>query len=166
MTLQAGSPQLRVEISVENVGAIGRTAGYWSQSLVYPGGVSAAMPTVFRPNVRAISVSTYDKATERFTFSTEEPDTGFVRDPQKGWMATLNAETRTGMAFVMSFDELMFLYNCMPYTNEWQYKSVGIPVGKAWKTDFVLYPINGFTRVDYASRTMLAAVQPPMTTAQ
>ena len=55
----------------------------------------------------------------------------------------------------------MFLYNCLgQFTSEWQYKAVGIPKGKAWKTDFVVVPIAGLPRVDYASRRLVAAVEP------
>ena len=61
----------------------------------------------------------------------------------------------------MRYDELMSLYNCTPsYTTEWQYRTAGIPAGKVWKTDFVVYPVIGLSRVDYASRTLAAAVEP------
>ena len=68
-------------------------------------------------------------------------------------MATLGEQSQSGLAFVMRYDELMSLYNCAPnYTTEWQYRTAGIPAGKMWKTDFVVYPVVGLSRVDYASR--------------
>ncbi|HEY3396104.1 MAG TPA: hypothetical protein VGM19_00445 [Armatimonadota bacterium] len=161
MTLTAGSPLLHVEITMENASPVGKQAGYWSQSLLYPGGRKAETPVAFRPSLRGVSMSRYDPLNIRYSFTAGEPESGFVHDPQQGWMAVLGAESHLGMAFVMRYDELMFLYNCMAYyTNEWQYNAVGLPVGKAWKTDFVLYPLAGLARVDYASRTLVAAVAP------
>ncbi|HEY3415621.1 MAG TPA: hypothetical protein VGM23_01940, partial [Armatimonadota bacterium] len=161
MTLTADSPMLQVEISIENTTAVGRQAGYWSQNILYPGGKRDDIPVYCRPSVRGTSISLYDAKTDRYSFSAEESTTGFVNDPQLGWMATLGEQSHSGLAFVMHYDELMFLYNCTPScTTEWQYRLVGIPAGKTWKTDFVVYPVDGLSQVDYASRVLAAAVAP------
>ena len=159
MTLTDDSPLLSVEIAIENVGKVGRLAGYWSQSVLYPGGDRDDTRVVFRPATRGVSMSLFDAKSGRFSFTAEEPGDGFVQDPQGAWMATLGAKAHSGLAFVMRYDELMYLYNCMPDTNEWQYKATGIPVGKTWKTDFVVYPIT-LPRVDYACRSFAAAIEP------
>ena len=107
----------------------------------------------FRPSLRGTSMSSFDAKTRWFSFDAEEPADGFVRDPQQGWMAVLGEQSHSGLAFVMQYDELMFLYNCSTgYTTEWQYRTAGIPARKVWKTDFVVYPVAGLSRVDYASR--------------
>ncbi len=161
MTLTSGSPLLHVEVAMENVGQVGKQAGYWSQSLLYPGGSKDDGQVLFRPGVRGVSMSLYDPESQLYSFTAEEPPQGFVRDPQQGWMATLGERSHLGVAFVMRYDELMFLYNCTSsYTNEWQYQTVGLPVGKTWTTDFVVYPLADLPRVDYASRTLVAAVEP------
>jgi hypothetical protein len=113
---------------------------------------------LFRPSLRAVSDATYESRGNKWTY---EYGDAFVRDPQQGWMVTLGAESKSGLAFVMKYDELMFLYNCFSFfTNEWQYTTAAIPAGKTWRTDFVIYPLNGLPRVDYASRRFVAAVEP------
>lgn len=158
LTLRADSPVLLVEVGVENVGKTGRLAGYWSQNICYAGGRKEEKQLYFRPSLRAVSDATYESRGNKWTF---EYGTDFVRDPQQGWMAALGAESQSGLAFVMRYDELMFLYNCFSFfTNEWQYTTAAIPAGKTWHTDFVIYPLDGLPRVDYASRRLAVAVEP------
>lgn len=161
MTLRADSPVLLVEVRMENVGQVGRVAGYWNQNLLYANGGKTEPHRFFRPSARGVSVLTYESVGNRMAVDDNGTPDGFVRDPQQGWMAVLGADSRNGVAFVMKYDELMFVYNCwISFTSEWQYKAVGIPAGKTWKTDFVVYPLAGLPRVDYASRRLAAAVEP------
>jgi len=160
MTLRAGSPVLLVELGMANVGNVGRVAGYWNQNILYAGGDKREKQLFFRPSIRGVSVASYESVGDRQTVSLGTPD-GFVRDVQQGWMAALGADSRSGVAFVMKYDELMFVYNCLSYfSSEWQYRAAAIPAGKTWNTDFVVYPIAGLPRVDYASRRLVAAVEP------
>ncbi|HEY3378941.1 MAG TPA: hypothetical protein VGL77_15755, partial [Armatimonadota bacterium] len=160
ITLRDDSPLLHVEVTVENTGKAGRVMGYWSQNILYANGDKQEKHLYFRPSIRGVSVASYESKPDRAIVDFE-PQDGFVRDPQQAWMVSLGADSHRGMAFVMSYDELMFLYNCFSFfTNEWQYKATGIPGGKSWKTAFDLYPIAGFARVDYASRALVASVEP------
>ncbi len=160
MTLRAGSPVLSVEVTMENVGDVGRLAGYWNQSILYAGGRKDEKQLYFRPSSRGVSTASYDSVSGLRTADVGTVD-GFVRDVQNGWMAVTGAECKSGLAFVMKYDELMFLYSCLgQFTTEWQYRAVGIPRGKAWSTDFVVYPIARLPRVDYASRRIVAGVEP------
>lgn len=160
MTLRAGSPLLHVEVAIENIGAVGRSMGYWNQNIFYAGGEKMQDHLFFRPGIRGVSKATWKSATGESEVENGD-SSGFVRDPQNGWTATLGAGTKSGLAFVMPYDELMYIYNAMSsYTTEWQYNNVAIPAGKTWRTEFVLYPLAGFERVDYASRRLAAAVLP------
>ncbi len=161
LTLRADSPVLQVEVSIENTGKTGRLAGYWSQHVFYADGRKEEMQRYFRPTVRAVSEVSYQSQGDVRSGDQYGDKYGFVRDPQQGWMAVLGAESKRGLAFVMRYDELMFLYNCLgQYTTEWQYTNAAIPAGKTWRTDYALYPIAGLSRVDYASRRCVAAVEP------
>ncbi|MHB9026661.1 MAG: hypothetical protein ACYC7E_21220 [Armatimonadota bacterium] len=161
MTLRAGSPLIEVSVRLENTGKVGRVAGYWSQQIFYADGEKQEKQHFYRPTIRAVSEASYESTLARSVIDANGSADGFVRDPQQGWMATLGGESQRGLAFVMRYDELMFLYNCTPqFTTEWQYKNTAIPAGKAWETDFVVYPIAGLPRVDYASRRFAAAVEP------
>lgn len=160
ITLKAGSPVLLVEIVMQNIGQMGRVAGYWNQNILYAGGRKEEKQLYFRPAIRGVTMATYDSTTGLRTVDVRT-SSDFVHNVQQGWMAALGADSHSGLAFVMKYDELMFLYNCLgQFTSEWQYKAVGIPKGKAWKTDFVVVPIAGLSRVDYASRRLVAAVEP------
>ena len=99
MTLTAGSPALRVEIAIENTVSAGRQAGYWSQSIVYPGGKKEDTPVHFRPGLRGTSMSLFDVKTGQYSFTAEEPAAGFVRDPQAG----LDGRARRAVVQWLSF---------------------------------------------------------------
>ncbi len=160
MTLRADSSQLFVEVSLENVGNIGRIAGYWNQSILYASGNKEKVQLYYRPTTRGVSVATYDKIINKCTYTAKSDN--FVKNPQQGWTALLGDNgTTSGIAFVMKYDELMYFLNLLEdFTCEWQYNAVNIPPGKTWKTDFVVYPIADLPTVDYASRTMVASVEP------
>lgn len=162
MTLNDDSPALLIEVSLQNVGAIGRTAGYWNQNILFANGNKQEKQLYFRPAIRGISEASYEIVPARAVVNGEIVSSqDFVRDPQQGWMAVLGADSHNGIAFVMEYDELLFLYNCFNFfTSEWQYKKVGIPGAKTWKTSFVIYPLVGLPRVDYAGRHFVAAVEP------
>ena len=57
-------------------------------------------------------MSLFDAKTAQFSFTAEEPTSGFVRVPQQAWMAVLGEQSQSGLAFAMRYDELMSLYNC------------------------------------------------------
>ncbi|HEY3417017.1 MAG TPA: hypothetical protein VGM23_09060, partial [Armatimonadota bacterium] len=161
MTLRADSAQLYVEVAMENTAPTGRLAGYWLQNQPYANGAKEEKQCYFAPTVRGVSQGSYEVASDRVTVDENGSTDGFTRNPQHGWLAVLGADSHNGMAYVMKYDELLFLYTCFPsFTMEWQYKSAAIPTGKAWKTDFVLYPLVNLPRVDYASRRLVAAVEP------
>ncbi|MHB9131702.1 MAG: hypothetical protein ACYDBB_11515 [Armatimonadota bacterium] len=161
MTLRDGSPLLFVEIELQNTGEVGRVAGYWSQHILFANGDKSEKQLFYRPSVRGVSEATYESVGDKMTVGPGDSADGFIRDPQHGWMAVMGVQSRNGVAFVMKYDELMFIYNCMSYfTTEWQYRAAGIPAGKSWKTDFVVYPLTGLPRVDYAGRDFAAAVEP------
>ena len=161
LTLRDDSPVLQVEIAVENVGQTGRLAGYWSQHVFYADGRKEETQRYFRPSVRAVSEVTYQSHGDIRTGDQYGDNRGFVRDPQQGWTAVLGAESGNGLAFVMRYDELMFLYNCLgQFTTEWQYTNAAIPAGKTWRTDYLVYPLAGMPRVDYASHHCVVAIEP------
>ena len=161
MTLRAGSPVLSVEVELQNTAKVGRTAGYWTQSLAYAGGDKAEKQLYFRPSLRAVSEASYKSVEGVAKIDPYGDADGFVRDPQNGWMAALGADSKTGLAFAMRYDELLYIYNSFPtFTSEWQYKNVAIPAGKSWQTSFEIYPLGGWNRVDYASKNLVAAAAP------
>lgn len=161
MTLRANSPQLLIEVAMENTSPTGRMAGYWFQSQLYANGAKDEKQCYFAPTIRGVSMGSYESQGDQITVDENGSPDGFTRNPQQGWLATLGAESHNGLACVMRFDELLFLYTCFPAsTMEWQYKSAAIPSGKIWKTDFVIYPLEKLPRVDYASRRLVAAVEP------
>ncbi len=87
VTLTADSPLLYVEASLQNVGKVGRLAGYWAQNVLYPNGDKDETLLFYRPAVRGASEGNYSGKT---TLLTVNPDTnidGSVREPQNGWMA-------------------------------------------------------------------------------
>ncbi|MBI4025228.1 MAG: hypothetical protein HY360_09635 [Verrucomicrobia bacterium] len=88
-----------------------------------------------------------------------QPDHGdvFVKNPICGWTAALNRKTREGLAFIMNYNDLQWLYNCLPCnTVEWLCDPVSLQPAASWRTEVNLVPFQGLTNITFASRNFVA----------
>lgn len=147
LTLREHDRAVKVRIRLTNTTAEGKYIGYWLQNICWLGGDKEG-DQYFRPSKRGIDETSSDEANPR--------NGGFVREPQAGWLAAVDAKTQTGLVFFMDFNSLWFLYNCAPAsTIEWQDDAVAIPSGKSWQTEVSFMPIAKLPSVSYASSRLL-----------
>lgn len=150
-TLREADDKVRVSIRLTNTAAEGKFIGYWQQHVCWLGDGKEG-DRYFRPAKRGVSVTSSDAA--------NPPDKGFIREPQDGWTAAVDARTGHGLVFLMAYNDLWFLYNCPPAnTIEWQYDAVAIPAGKHWETAVTMMPTTGLPAISYASDRLLAGVE-------
>jgi hypothetical protein len=150
-TLREGDDRVRVSVRLTNTTAEGKYVGYWMQHVCWLGGGKEG-DRYFRPSKRGVSTASSDDA--------NPPDAGFIREPQAGWTAAVDAKTQQGLVFLMDYNDLWFLYNCCPAnTIEWQYDAVAIPAGKSWETAVTMLPTTGMQEISYASEDLLAGVR-------
>ncbi|HEY3416153.1 MAG TPA: hypothetical protein VGM23_04635, partial [Armatimonadota bacterium] len=132
ITLAADSPVLHVKVQVTNPTADGKVMGYWMQNVLWAGG-DREHDCYLRPNYRKVSRVGWDWKTKAPILGFMESE--FERAPTAGWSAVVDEQQHAGMAFLMDYGSVMFLYNCLQNTTlEWQYLQAAIPPGKTWET--------------------------------
>ena len=146
ITIYENSPVIDVFIEITNQGDKGKLLDYWVQNIVSGAG-NPANDLYFRPTPEGISEG---KATKK----------EFIYTPAAGWMAVCDPTKKLGIAFIMDYNYLKTLYNCIPFfTNEWMYDRVAIPKGATWKTDYKLILTKGLPAVSYASDNIIANIE-------
>jgi len=144
--LKKGNPGLFCHIKVTNTDERGKLLSYWQQHIVFPKGEADPEETVMiRPSRRGVRVST------------REDREDYIHDVMAGWTAILDRKRKVGMAFLLDYDDLGFLYNALSVsTTEWVAEDAYLPAGKTWETDTVALPLKGFSSLQHASRRFLA----------
>jgi uncharacterized membrane protein len=151
LTLREGSKVVRDAVVLTNTNTEGRDLGYWQQNVAWLGG-EQRQNLYFRPSKRGVSVVSSEDQ--------NPPDNGFIHNPAAGWMAGIDQKTKTGLVFLMDYNDLWFLYNCTgANTMEWQYEAVAIPPGKSWKTAVTMIPISGLDSLTFASEQLLMSTK-------
>jgi hypothetical protein len=154
MTLTADSPAVQVDVSLTNPTTDIKTAGYWAQHIFRLGGLSNNYD--FRPFTGGRAVATYEIKGD----VGQDAGQDFVKDPTAGWTAVVNSVTGETAVFLMDYNDLRWLYNCIGnYTTEWYYDLLRMAPGRVWKTQYELLPLTGYHGVSYASRRLVADVR-------
>lgn len=79
--------------------------------------------------------------------------------PVAGWMAGIDRNKKSGLAFIMDYNYLKKLYSCGS-TAEWFYDNVLLPSGESFKTEYFIKPIKDFKNLAYASKDIIADIVP------
>lgn len=154
MTLTADSPAVRVEVTLRNPTEGIKTVGYWAQHIFRLGGDNDNY--YLRPYSGGLSVASY--VTQGGVGDRLGQD--FVKDPTAGWTATLNTVTGEAAVFLMDYNDLRWLYNCIGnYTTEWYYDLLRMAPGRVWTTQYTLLPLSGYRSVSHASHRLVADVR-------
>lgn len=151
LTLRPGSPVLRITYTLTNTSAEAVRPGFMPKFDLFVSG-EREENYYLRPSTRGLSLG-YDQGG-----TIQGPE--FVKDPIAGWTVAVNRRTAEGLAFLMDYNYLQYLYNCISYnTVEWIYDRVSLPPGASWSTEVKLIPFQGFTEVCHVSPRLLAQVQ-------
>ena len=108
----------------------------------------------YRPGPKGPEMVYYDPAT-RANVGAE-----LLKQPVEGWTAALDPDGSLGLVFLMDYNYLMWLYNCLgASTVEWFYDRVALPPGRAWETRLYAVVVEKIPQVSYASPNVIASTR-------
>ena len=156
LTLKQGDPRLHAVLRLRNPADAPRSPVPWSQHCFFVGG-SKENDHYFRPATTGVL-----EAWANFTTTeTKRSGTEFVREPVAGWTAVTDSVTGEGAAFLMRYNDLFWLYNCIgSMTVEWWYDPIPLPPGASWETEVTVIPFVGLKSVAYADERVVASLEP------
>ena len=148
VVLRAGSPVIQVETMLENHGKEDRKINFWSKHDLILNG-DRERDTYFRPDIFGIAKGWFAKQ--------KAVGDDRIQYPVAGWSAVTDEKTKENVVFLMDYNDLQWLYNCICANSvEWWYDWVSIPPGKTWKTQYWIVPRLGFSGFSHASAFVLA----------
>lgn len=177
--LSADAPTVECVIRLHNRSAEGRNPAYALRN-GYVDGVHREQLRYFRPSRHGIHLAGPNlPATDQM-----------VWDPAAGWTATLDLDSRRGIAWLLDPGKVMMFYNCInaisgrhieEFPNrygvdplymfdnasvtaigaDWYYRRACIPAGGVWETQVTLVPFQGLTSVAHACDDFVASVTWP-----
>ena len=156
MTLKRGDPRLYTIIRLKNATDAPRSPTPWIQNMFYVGG-GKENNHYYRPSTTGIQEAWADYTGTRTVLNGSD----YIREPVAGWSAVANTANGEGAAFLLSYNDLFWLYNCIgALTAEWWYNPVPLPAGATWETPVTMVPFAGLKSVAYADSTFVAELAP------
>jgi len=155
MTFRGDTPAVKAVVILSNPSDTYKRPGFWQQHCFSVGGDRENV-FHFRPSTVGIKVATNERMGNRWRRRGED----FVKDAVAGWTGTADAETKEGAVFLMDYNYLKWLYNCIPcWTVEYFYDRVSIRPGGSWQTEQYFIPTRGYEGFSYADGHVLADVR-------
>lgn len=158
VTLKTGQPFFRFDFEFINKDKYAKRPTFWvhNNSYVARGGKD----TVVRPTDQGLSAIGGDQ--EAYGGPQGQQ---FIDFFNHGWTADISKERREGIIYLVDYDYVEKLYNCFTDhgdngTTEWWYDSILAFHDRPWKGRVYILPIIGLSRVDYANRYFIAALEP------
>ncbi|MBU4366069.1 MAG: hypothetical protein KKF10_02945 [Verrucomicrobia bacterium] len=149
LTVKAGVPGVFCRVKFKNTDTVAKLFAYWQQHIVFPLGTATQERTVMlRPSRRGVRILKADGREH------------YIKDVTAGWTAILDQPQRTGVAFLLDYNKLGFLYNAASaYTTEWVAEDTYMPAGQEWEVESVAVPFRGLGGLQHASSNFLADLQ-------
>lgn len=92
----------------------------------------------------------------RYTSYGEE----FLRRPMRGWSAWIDHDKKEGCVFLIDYNELYWLYNCMgSSTLEWWCDPVTLEPGGKWETTVRVAPFTDLLEVSHADASLVGDLE-------
>jgi len=158
VTLKTGQPFFRFDFEFTNNDKYAKRPTFWvhNNSYVARGGKD----TVVRPSDQGLCAIGGDQEAYAGPQGTQ-----YIDFFNHGWTADLSKERREGIIYLMDYDYVEKLYNCFENrgengTTEWWYDSILAFKDRPWKGRVYILPIIGLSRVDYANRYFICALEP------
>ncbi len=152
ITVRAGSPAVHCVLRLTNQGNETLTRGLWPKTDVALSGIKPHT-YYYRPYERGVLVNGWSE--EKKTNVGED----WLRTPTEGWTAALQADHNEGLVWLMDYNWLRTLYDCLScWTVEWFYDELPFPPGYKWETAYDMILLKGFTNMAHAAPTVLAGM--------
>jgi len=156
LSLSDASPVVTAKVAMQNPTDAVKTVGYWSQHIFRLGGMGDNY--YVRPSTTGLAVGTFEYLDEGR--KRERVGDEWVKAPTDGWTAALNPTTGEAAVFLMDYNDLRWLYNCIGnHTTEWYYDLLRMVPGSRWETEIRMLPLRGYRGVSFASREVVADVR-------
>jgi len=153
--LTENNPFLKVCIQLLNKGKESKSPAFWIQHCMDING-DKENDWYYRPS--SIGVN---RGTLKVKGTHQRIGKDFVRDPVAGWSGCIDSSLNEGAIFLMDYNYLETLYNCIPFhTVEWFYEQIFLPPEKKWRTEVFLIPTLNFSSYAYASRNYILSIEP------
>ncbi len=154
MTLKRGDPRLHAVIRLKNETEAPRAPTPWVQNMFHVGGGKTDNRD-FRPTTTGIQ----EAWAEYTATETKRNGEDFVREPTAGWTAVANTANGEGAVFLVTYNDLFWLYNCIgALTTEWWYDPVPLAPGASWESPVTMVPFEGLKSVAYADQKVIASL--------
>ncbi len=152
LTFSADTPAVRSEITLKNPTADFKRPGFWRQHCFYPGGTQGDQ-YYFRPSTVGLNLAAFRQPGSR------RLGDEWVKDPTAGWTACVSPASGDGAVFLMDYNYLRWLYDCVPcWTKEYMYDRVNLPPAGNWQTEEWFIPTAGYPGVSYADPKVIGYV--------
>ena len=158
VSLRRGQPFFRFDFEFIDNDKYAKCPKFWvhNSSYVARGGRDTAV----RPTDQCLSAIGGDQAAYAGPQGVQ-----FIDFFNHGWTADISKERREGIVYLMDYDYVEKLYNCFSSgddsgTTEWWYDSILVFNKRPWKGRVYILPTIGLSRVDYANRYFIAAIEP------
>lgn len=152
ISVRAGSPAVHCVLALTNQGNDTITRGLWPKTDVAISGIKPRT-YYYRPYGRGVLVDGWSEE--------KQGNVGedFLRTPTEGWTAAIQADQNEGLVWLMDYNWLRTLYNCLScWTVEWFYDELPFPPGYRWETAYDMILLKGFANLAYASPTLLTGI--------
>jgi len=142
IALVGEKPLIRLRVRFVNETDEGKLVHYWLQNVCSAAG-NVERDRFFRPGPEAFAPLAGDTSDWLYT-------------PTGGWTARCDPEEHAAIVWLMDYNYLKTLYNCIPRTTEWMYDPVPIPAGQTWETTVWTAFCTGLDAVTHASESLIA----------
>lgn len=155
LSLRRADPRLHAIVRLKNPTSSPRSPISWVQNCLYLGG-GRENDRYFRPTTTGI----LEGWAEFTSMGVTRHGLDFVRNPSAGWSAVSDQKTGEGAVFLMDYNDLFWLYNCIgALTVEWWFDPVPLKPGAQWETSVTMIPFLGMKTISYADERMIAGVK-------
>jgi len=141
VALLGDRPLIRLRIRIVNDTDSGKLIHYWLQNIASAAG-DCGRDRFFRPGTEALDPQ-------------KGHDADWLYTPTGGWTARCDPARHAAIVWLMDYNYLKTLYNCMPRTTEWMYDPMPVPAGSAWETKVWTVFCTGLDAVAHASESIV-----------
>ncbi|MBI2192588.1 MAG: hypothetical protein HYU36_11450 [Planctomycetes bacterium] len=152
VTLRSGQPFFRFDFEFINRDRYAKRPTFWphNSSIITLDGDE----TVLRPSERGILSIRGPWGGRNLTGE------HYIFDFNHGWSVSMAHERKEGIVYLMDYDYVRELYNCLNSTVEWRYDSILSFQDTPWKGHIYILPIIGLSDVHYANEYFICQLNP------
>lgn len=152
ITLRDGDRRIEVKYIFSNPTGEMKFPVPWIQNILHIGG-DKENDHYYRPAPQGVQHDWCEWINNVKKFNGDD----FLRRPMRGWSAWIDHNKKEGCVFLMDYNDLFWLYNCMgSSTLEWWYDPVTLEPGKSWETTVWVAPFRNLAEVSHGDTAIIS----------